>query len=227
MKKTIKALIVITLCLPIRAQIKGYYPTVNGTLLEYDYYSVDYNEETQQPNWVIWEVIPKYYIEGLKNKKQIIQDKRINRSQNKYDITGTDIIMTPMCPPGDMQYSKQALNDTYYNTNHCPTSTNFIIWWEELEKEIRNVAISEEKIIVLAGPIMDGFTFRDIPIAKGFYKVLYSPKSNRMAVYTIANKPYVQITYLSVDSLEQITGIDFFEKIEPTLQNQLEKINKF
>jgi endonuclease G len=65
-----------------------------------------------------------------------------------------------------------------------------------------------------------------VSIPKYFYKIIYDPKGQgKMIAFLIPNeksiKP-IQSYVVSVDSVESLTGIDFFPELPDTLENLLE-----
>jgi endonuclease G, mitochondrial len=67
-----------------------------------------------------------------------------------------------------------------------------------------------------------------VSIPKYFYKILYDPKGQgEMIAFLIQNekttKP-LQTYVVSLDSVESLTGIDFFPELPDTIENHLEKI---
>ena len=64
-----------------------------------------------------------------------------------------------------------------------------------------------------------------VTIPSKYYKVLYSPEKNSMIDFLLPNigsSSELKSFVVSVDSIESITGIDFFHELPDEIENKLE-----
>ena len=141
-----------------------------------------------------------------------------------------------MCPSADNQHSQQAMVECFYMTNMCPQSHALNSGaWNDLEIQCRSWARNYEKIYICAGPIYDKQPYRTIgsrrnyriAVPDRFYKVVLMVGKNTKAIGFIypngsANKEMRDYA-VSVDKVEQVTGLDFFYQLADKIENQIEK----
>lgn len=87
----------------------------------------------------------------------------------------------------------------------------------------------EEQIHVVTGPVFENEKGKigesRVTIPGYYYKVIYSPARKQMIAFVLPNeKSNKKFTdhIVSVDSVENFTGIDFFVHLPDTLENRLE-----
>ncbi len=158
-----------------------------------------------------------------------------------------------LCASADRLFSQEANEQTFFMSNMSPQNYNFnSYYWAELETLIRNWANSDkfQKLYVCkGGTIAEGqrlgsFTTSN---ARGSVATVVVPKYYFMAILGESpNKTYQSIAFLmehkdygyvgtypqatvmqrhamSVDELEEFTGIDFFCNLNDKLENNVER----
>lgn len=131
-------------------------------------------------------------------------------------------------PSGDRQCCFDANAQTFYGTNMTPQSNSFNTGiWVDLENKVRNVAKTSDTTYVVTGCVVKnpiGYTTdsdgKKMTIPSAYFKALlkYSKSStlgqwNAAAFYLDHDETLSLITKshsISIDELEEITGIDFF-----------------
>ena len=96
-------------------------------------------------------------------------------------------------------------------------------------EKVRKWVLSAGRLYVVTGGVLTSNKVRiglDGNIPKYFYKVVYDPNGQgKMIAFLIPNekstKP-LQSYVLSVDSVESLTGIDFFPELKDSIENILE-----
>jgi endonuclease G len=101
--------------------------------------------------------------------------------------------------------------------------------WRRLEETIREWGKSSEIFISTAGVLnienLGSIGGNKVTIPSKYYKVIYSPKNNSMIGFLLSNKgssSELKSYVVSVDSIESITGIDFFHELPNEIENRLE-----
>ncbi len=134
-----------------------------------------------------------------------------------------------LCPAGDMTQSVEAMSETFYMSNMSPQVPGFNRGiWKSLEEQVRKWG-KEEQIHVVTGPVFENEKGKigesRVTIPGYYYKVIYSPVRKQMIAFVLPNeKSNKKFTdhIVSVDSVENFTGIDFFVHLPDTLENRLE-----
>ena len=102
--------------------------------------------------------------------------------------------------------------------------------WNEIENTVRGFACSEQSVFIVTGPVIgnspDTIGASRVAVPEGFYKVVYdeTPPCKMIAFYVpnrnVAGKP---VDYAcTVDTVEKITGLDFFSTLPVEAQASLE-----
>ncbi len=190
-----------------------------------------YNPEYKIPRWVKYELLASetdgpYSRKGLK----FIPDPAVNLPQaDDYDYRGSGWSRGHMAPAGDFKWSSQAMMETFYFTNCCPQNQSMNSGqWHTLEKKVRDWANRYRKITIYTGPIILENAYGTIGLNKvvipdAFFKaILAGEQSIAFVMYNHNNNENMQKCAMSVDDLEVLTGIDFFEELDDALENQVE-----
>lgn len=145
-----------------------------------------------------------------------------------------------LCASSDRQYSKEANRQTFLLSNMSPQIQNGFNGgiWNSLEQQIQkwgNISVSSDTLYVAkGGTIADGQikeyigVNNDVPVPKYYFMAVLSLKGgNYHAVgFWLEHKAYSNSNYkqyaLSIDELEQKTGIDFFANLPDNIEKTVE-----
>lgn len=200
-------------------------------VIEYLGYSVSYNKERKIPNWVSYELLASEtdgpYSRKGKNFRQDPSLRLPQAEDNDYRNSGWS--RGHMAPAGDFKWSDEAMWETFYFTNCCPQDQSLNSGqWNTLEKKVREWANRFGSLIVYTGPIVLENTYGTIGYNKvvvpdAFFKaILAGDKSIAFVMYNHNNNVNLQKCAMSVDNLELLSGIDFFDELDDNLENQVE-----
>ena len=82
---------------------------------------------------------------------------------------------------------------------------------------------------VLSNESLGSIGGNKVTIPSTYYKVIYSPEKKNMIGFILSNRvssSELKSFVVSVDSIESITGIDFFHELPDEIENELEsKVN--
>jgi endonuclease G len=136
-----------------------------------------------------------------------------------------------------MKFSKQAYNETFYTSNVSPQKSDFNAGvWNRLEQKVRYWADKYDGLYVVTGGVLEPnlktIGKEEVAVPKYFYKVLFdvSAANPRMIAFLIPHKNSDRPLYefvVSVDELEELTGIDFFHALPDGIENKIEKNNDY
>ncbi len=152
----------------------------------------------------------------------------------KYDGFGYD--RGHLAPSADFRWSASALSESYYYSNMTPQHPDFNRGsWASLEGLLRKIVEQEKKqFYILTGPILS----EDLPfieksvnklkIPELHYKIIVdaSAENPRGMAFLMPNKKCedrLSAYVISIDSLEKLTGIDFFPDLDDALEAKIEQ----
>jgi endonuclease G len=213
----------------------NFYPTsTTGQIVKHAFYTLSYNEKAEQAEWVAYE-LKKDYLKNNNYKRPFFnEDPKVKTGSadwRNYKKSGYD--KGHLCPAGDMGFDMSAYNDTFFTSNISPQVHEFNGGvWNRLEQKVRYWAAIYDGVFVVTGGILDQKigTIGDetVVVPKYFYKVLLDTSNGKykMIAFLIPNERSDRPLYdfvVSVDSIEKMTGVDFFPKLEDKIENSLEK----
>ena len=207
--------------------------STTGQVIHHEGYSLSYSEPHEQAEWVAYE-LKKNHLSNSNFKRPYFEiDKAVKTGAadwRNYKNSGYD--RGHLCPAGDRKYSKYAHDETFLTSNISPQRNDFNSGvWNRLEQKVRYWASKYDGVFVVTGGILKGDmkTIGDekVAVPNHFYKVLIDTNTGdtKMIAFLMPHKNSKEPLYefvVSVDSLEAITGIDFFHELEDTLENKLE-----
>ena len=202
-------------------------------LIKHTGYYVSYNQDFCLPNWVSYELTRQETKGKEKRSNRFIPDpiaKGAHATNNDYKHSGYD--KGHMAPAGDMKWSKKTMDESFYFTNICPQHPQLNRRaWKMLEEKIRDWAVADSALIIICGPITPPHPQRigteKIAVPTYFFKVILAPyaKPIRAIAFLFKNKKSVEpiSTYaVTVDSIEELTGMDFFTILPDDIENKIE-----
>ena len=138
-----------------------------------------------------------------------------------------------MAPAADMKWSKKAMEESFYMSNICPQNQKLNRDdWGDLEELCRSWARKYGTVHIACGPIYDKkqpkrIGEHQVAVPDRFFKVvlIYNRKSPIAMGFLFDNKAHHQALekyMVSVDSVEKVTGMDFFSKLPDDVENRIE-----
>ena len=142
-----------------------------------------------------------------------------------------------MCPAGDRKFSVDAYNETFLTSNISPQKFDFNAGiWNRLEQKVRYWAGKERQLYVITGGVLDKDMTtigRDkVAVPKFYYKILldYSEPEIKAIAFLVPHQESKRPLYefvVSIDSIEQLTSLDFFPALPDALENNLEASSNY
>ena len=205
-----------------------------GQIIQRTGYTLAYDAKNKTPQWVAWELTDK----ETRGKEERTNDFQpdpevIGTKVVTYDYSGSGYDRGHMAPAGDMKWSKQAMQESFYMTNICPQDHNLNTEdWNDLEMKSREWARRYGKVHIVCGPIYKGIRNEYI----GEHRVKVPDAFFKVILIDDARKPYalgflfenkagerpLKEYLVSVDEIERITGMDFFSVLPDNLEDRLE-----
>ena len=212
--------------------------STTNKIVNHDYYSLSYNENYEQAEWVAYELKQEYLIINRFKRPLFIKDPNVETGSadwKNYKKSGYD--KGHLCPAADMDFSKEAFKETFFTSNISPQLHVFNNGvWRRLEEKVRYWAGKYDGIYVVTGGVLNTslktIGREKVAVPKYFYKILMDDTNGkyRMIAFMIPNQKSDTPLYsfvVSVDTIEKITGIDFFPKLDNEIENRLEKSSDY
>ena len=197
-------------------------------------YTLSYNEAMKNPNWVAWELTRKETYGKEERSNNFVPDPDLSEPRAKSnDYTRTGYDRGHMAPAADMKWSGKAMEQSFYMSNICPQNQKLNRGdWGDLEEVCRKWAKKYGTVYIACGPIYDKrrpkrIGANKIAVPDRFFKVvlIYNRKDPMALGFLFPNAAHSQDLsnyQVTVDSIEQITGFDFFSKVPDSTEKRIE-----
>jgi endonuclease G, mitochondrial len=176
----------------------------------------------------------------VKRKNKFFVDPELIQLQlNAIDPTeykGSGYDRGHLAPSADFSWSMEANEETFVMSNMVPQSPNLNRGaWRRVEETVRKWACTEGHLLVVTGPVLEENLLRHkdrLTIPKTFFKVVLDRTPPRKAIGFILSQSSrtdgsVAKFSTTVDDVEKITGLNFFEEISDEEQNSIESVNSY
>ena len=196
-------------------------------------FELSYNSSYALPSWTGYK-LTKNQIEntGMKVKEKYVPDPDVKiRAATKSDYKNSGYLMAQLIPYKDMLQSEEATEETFYMSNIVPQKLAFNNYiWQKLENLIREWVRAGETFYIVCGPVLtdapfNTFSKNKISIPVRYYKIILDIENNRAIGFIFRNSMSsnsIQSFAVSVDEIEEITGIDFFPSLPDDMEKELE-----
>jgi endonuclease G, mitochondrial len=140
---------------------------------------------------------------------------------NDYTRSGFD--RGHLAPAADMP-DEQAQHESFSLANMIPQDpqSNRGLW-SSIESAVRGLARRSGELYVVSGPIFQGATLQRLRgrvlVPTHIFKAVYDPKRNQSAAYLVENGDSDQWRSVSISELQQITGINPFPGLAPSVKD--------
>ena len=208
-------------------------PDLKQTLVEYDGMTVNFNSALHIPNWVSWELLGSEVNGDQERSNQFTQDPNVEGCPTTYDYRGSGYDRGHMAPAADMKWSENSMLQSFMLTNICPQvhALNGGLW-KTLEEKCRVWAQADSAIVIIAGPVLtlpvdEYIGNAQVAVPRQFFKVILSPYANPpRAIGFIMNNEKLSGKLakfaVSVDSVEALTGHNFFQNLPADVEQDIE-----
>lgn len=212
---------------------QNYLPTPAPNLVKHTYYTLSYNEDYEQANWVYYTLTDSMIINSDEERtNRFKEDKMVaTRSAKPSDYSRSGYDKGHLCPAGDMGFNHIAMEESFLMSNMSPQAPDFNRGiWKDLETQVRDWAKAEHKLYIVTGPIFKddkGTIGQDkVEVPGYYYKVIYDPTDQpKMIAFVLPNegsdRPISDFA-VPADQVEQLTGFDFFSQLPDDQENFLE-----
>lgn len=197
-------------------------------------YTVSYNSHWKQPNWVSYELL-RDELQG--------NATRNDRFTPDYDVVGTMIDTRDythsgydrghMAPAADMKWNETAMEESFLLSKYLsanslnkprPAGKNW-------KNKIREWVQRDSALLITCGPFVSTprktIGRHEIVVPARFFKVVAVPYSGtpRGIAFIFDNEaeqPSLKELAITIDSVERVTGIDFFHNLPDSIEQKIE-----
>lgn len=214
-----------------------FHPTsTTGQIIKHTYYIVSYSEKDEQPEWVAYKIANTNFNNHIARTNDYREDPYIksgSATPNDYSDSGYD--MGHLAPAKTMSKNLTSMSESFYLTNICPQTPSFNRGiWKRLEEKVRYWAAINDSIYEVTGPILDHpighIGENNVTVPRAFYKALLRFKNGKVKGigFIMPNEKSDKSIYsyaVAIDEIEEMTGIDFYYKLDKPIQNSVEVNN--
>ncbi|WP_230978961.1 DNA/RNA non-specific endonuclease [Flavobacterium supellecticarium] len=210
-----------------------YFPTsTTGVVINHEAYSFSYAEPYEQAEWVAY-TLTKDDLSNRDFKRPLFtEDKDVksgSASWRNYKQSGYD--KGHLCPAGDRKKNYKMFEETFLTSNISPQLHHFNDGvWNRLEQKVRYWATKYDGLYVVTGGVLSEnlktIGKENVAVPNYFYKVLMTQKGDKMigflVPHAVSDRPLYEFV-VDVDTIEKLTGIDFFPQLPDAIENKFEK----
>lgn len=201
-----------------------------------------YSEKHEVPKWTAHIAAADLITGNLARIDSFLPDPQVKTgTAATVDYWNSGFDRGHMVPSADMRWNQEALQGTYFYSNVCPQvpELNRGTWAELEDWGRRYVNFSKRRLFVVTGPVLrDGLPKmqnpghqNEVSIPELYWKVIAdldgeAPKAIAFVMRNTAQE-YPPISYaVSVDSVEVLTGLDFFHALDDVIEAHIETMRE-
>ena len=210
-------------------------PGKADSIVEREGYALGYIEKHEQPAWVQYIMTSEEVSRrAAKRGDDFRPDPAVpTGSATPQDYTRSGYDRGHLAPAADMSFSAKAMSESFFMSNMSPQAPQFNRGiWSKLEKQVRHFATKEKRIVVVTGPILPAekaitIGANKVTVPQYYYKVIYdTTPPEKMIGFVLPNKGSsadLRTFVVTVDRVEELTGLDFFSAVPKEKQEQMER----
>ncbi len=218
---------------PQKLEIPKITVSVNEKVVNHIGYTVNFNSKWNIPNWVAYE-LTREEVAGVEPRaKNFLPDPDIYDCPTTDDYKDSGYDRGHMAPAGDMKWSAQAMNESFYLSNICPQNHNLNGGdWKALEEHLRTMATQYDKVYIACGPIVSASpktigVYHKITVPDAFFKAVLRQKGDSWSAIGFmfpnqAGHKKLSKYAMSIEDLQIITDIDFFVALPDSIEEIIE-----
>lgn len=216
--------------------------------IEHSAMILEYSEAHEQAKWVAHIITPDILTSYISRTNDFRIDPKVSTgtaieqdyflkelqadSTYKYDGFGYD--RGHLAPSADFRWSHTALSESYFYSNMSPQVADFNRGkWGELEALVRGYVFRNpnQQLYVVTLPILEEKlpvierSINKVAIPKSYLKVVVDLEQQEGIAFFMQNKKlnYPLSHYaISIDRAEELSGFDFFNKLDEDIESKLE-----
>ncbi len=208
--------------------------TTSGVIVKHRHYQLSYKERYEQSEWVAYSLNKNQLTYDDRERPDFIEDPYVkSKSADWRNYRGSGYDRGHLCPAGDRRFSELAYRETFYTSNISPQDKDFNAGpWNDLEKQVRLWAKKYGEVYVVTGgvlhPTLPTIGDEDVAVPEKFYKIVAKKDDSEIDMVAFllpqtAEHRDLRAYLVTVDEIEEQTGIDFFKELPDSIETKLEK----
>ncbi len=194
-------------------------------------YTLCYHPDHRLALWALHELRPQDLRGTSRRTNDYRPDNRVYEPVDDRDYAGSGYDRGHLVPAADRKTSRAVMSETFFMSNMTPQHPSFNRGiWQKLERKVRTLVSQRGRAIVITAPhLYKGlreFT-KGISLPDQHYKIIYWPQTHDVYAFLMKNSaPHSKLLkdfQVSVDELEELTGLDFFSSLEDSIEDEVEK----
>lgn len=208
---------------------------VPSACIHHKYYSLCYSTVHKQAIWVSY-TLSCFMVENVNCERSddFRTDPKVPQGASLNDYKGSGYDRGHLCPAGDMAFDCDAMSESFFMSNMSPQIPAFNRGiWKNLEGLVRSWASLYGKIWIVTGPVLSTDSLGTIgmgrvTIPSYYYKAIIRKEDSTgftCIAFLLANQAgYNEFSdyVISIDSLECLSGIDFFPSLPDSIEDSIE-----
>lgn len=203
-------------------------------IIQHTIFTLSYNEQHEQAEWVAYKLFKNSINNSVKRKDNFRQDPLIvteSATLSDYKKSGYD--RGHLAPAKTMSFSKQTMSESFFMSNMSPQKPSFNRGvWKRLEEKVRQWIQVSDSLYVVTGPVLKDslgcIGKNNVTIPNAYYKVVIRFKNKNLTGigFLLNNKKSserISTFAVAIDSVEEVTDINFFYKLNVEEQDRIEK----
>ncbi len=208
-------------------------------LLKYNFFDISFSPKWRNPQWATYTLTAdKIGTDAAERSSTFRQDPNATNCPATAEYTGTGYDRGHIVAAEDMSFDPTAMAESFFMTNVSPQdpALNRGIW-KSLEDRTRKWAVAHKKIHIVSGAILPKRKTstleyiganEDILVPQQFFKIVIADggKGKRSGIAFLFDNEKSELSLkehiVSIDEIEQLTGLDFFTTLSQSEQTELE-----
>ncbi|MFT7035662.1 MAG: endonuclease G [Cyclobacteriaceae bacterium] len=208
--------------------------TQDDAIVEHQFYTLAYNEKTEQANWIAYSLSAANLKNAqFKRKDNFKSDPGVStESASPTDYAKSGYDRGHLAPAADFTWTKEGLDESFYMSNMSPQVPGFNRGiWKNLEGQVRTWAMENHKLYIVTGPVVqkraDKIGKNKVSVPQYYYKAILDIQEPGLKAigFLMKNEKSskdIMSFAMSIDELEEFTGLDFFPSVPDELEGKLE-----
>lgn len=230
--RTITFLILLVISNGLLAQLELPKYDADDTIVRHRGYTLSYNSKYKQANWVAYLLTKDETVKRFQRGEFFAADPLIPGTDFSIDYQKSGYDRGHLAPAGDMGYSMETMVQSFFYSNMSPQLPRFNRGvWKKLEMQVRNWAIEYDSLYIVTGPIfsdtMKVIGPHRVAVPKSYYKVLLQKRNGKwFGIGFVLPNSNAKVDFknyaTSINKVEEITGIDFFWRLDDKVEIEVE-----
>jgi endonuclease G len=206
----------------------------NDEIVQHAAYTLSFNPQHKEANWVAY-LLTNYSSQSAhynRTNRFLIDPLVKEGSADDADYEGSGYDRGHLAPAEDMSYSSSTMTESFYYSNMTPQVPAFNRGvWKRLEELVRYWSTVYDSLYIVTGPVLTNglpsIGHDKVSVPQLFYKVVleYNHNGAQGIGFILPNEASAKTLKsfaVSIDSVEHLTGINFFSALPDQEEEAIE-----